>query len=213
MLQDKKPERLIQEFKCEDFPVLRLEMDRPELPAPLPEVPARRLRRHYRRFERLCLNLCRKRLLPRASEAFRLALAESRPFSPLTLSLRSTVTRSGPGFFSLYWDLSLAGSGAEDRRALRFSDNWDLRTGCPVRMEDLFPSSYRYKKRLPDAAAKQIDPEAGDRGRTRRRCRRLFSKRNFYLDETRLYYFFPSSGGPGPSVFSVPLPAPERVEA
>ncbi len=144
-------------------------------------------------------------------DAFRLALSESRLWSPMRFTLRATVTRSGPKLYSLFWELRLTGSGAEEATYLRVADNWNLDTGYPVRMSDLFPPSYPYRKRLVEEAARQLAPNGAGHGKTLRRCRRLFSERSFYLDENNLYFFFPSAGGEAMAVFSAPLPVTEDM--
>lgn len=205
---------LIQEYFFEEIPVLRLQMERPELPPTATAAAGRRIGRYYRRLELFCLSLCRKSLLPAISESFRLALAESRPFSPAVLSLRYTVTLAGPERFSLYWDLSLTGNKPSEEIRLRFADTWNLSTGYPVSMASLFPPGYKYKKLLSEAAARSLSPAKGRRDPNLRLFRRLFSERSFYLDESHIYYFFPSQeqpfGNSGVSVFSAPLPPPER---
>ena len=105
------------------------------------------------------------------------------------------VTYNEGGLWSLYTqsrEHTLPGPALLTRRG----DTWDLTTGYPVPLSAFFPVRSSWRKQLLSLAAEEIqrqeragisryDPD------WRKKLRRRFNSRNYYLTEEGLTYFFP----------------------
>ena len=181
------------EWDKDGIPVLTASV---ELPAPEPtDRIALRIRRYYQLQSRAFLRYCEHQLLPDAKAACQAALAVSAPLPCFHAELTFQVTYNGDRLWSLYTqsrETTLPG------RLLvrRWGDTWDLKSGYPLSLGDCFLPRRPWKRQLLSLAAEEI--EARQRSGTaqyhedwRRRLRRAFNPRNFYLTPEGLSFFFP----------------------
>lgn len=182
------------EWTVEGIPVLTARIALPEPAGPENRL-TRRIRRYYRAQCRAYLHYCGHQLFPQASAAYRAALAASAPLPCFRAELDFCVTYNENGFWSLYTQSREPGP---DGRTLlrRWGDTWDLRTGSPAVISAFFPPHSGWKKTLLTLAAEEIRrQEAAGCARYlpgwRRKLRRHFDPRNFYLTDSGLTFFYP----------------------
>ena len=165
---------------------------------PLPEDTdriARRIRRYYQLQSRAFLRYCEHQLLPCAKAACTAALESSTPLPCFRAELTRQITYNGSGLWSLYTQMqetTLPG------RLLvrRWGDTWELSCGYPCSLGDFFPPRHPWKRQLLALAAEEIEEQlragtAQYHEDWRRRLRRAFNPRNFYLTPEGLAFFFP----------------------
>ena len=182
------------EWTVEDIPVLQASVSLPDPTDPESTV-ARRIRRYYRLQCRSYLGYCERFLFPAAAAAYREALAVSAPLPLFRAELTYKVTYNEGPLWSLYTqsrEETLPG-----RTLLRrWGDTWDLAEGFPVPLSSFFPPHSGWRRQLLTQAADEIcrRETAGTSlflKDWRRRLRRSFNSRNFYLTDEGLAFFFP----------------------
>lgn len=182
------------EWMVEGIPVLQASISLPTPTAPEGSV-SRRIRRYYRLQCRSFLRYCEQFLLPQAAAEYRAALANSSPLPLFRAELSYCVTYNQNGLWSLYTqsrEATLPG-----RTLLtRHGDTWDLAVGYPVPLSAFFPARSSWKKQLLRCAAEEIQRQetaglSAYRPDWRRRLRRSFNSRNYFLTDTGLSFFFP----------------------
>ena len=130
-----------------------------------------------------------------AAAAYRAALASSAPLPCFHAELTYHVTCHEGGFWSLYTQSQEPDDGG--RTLLRrWGDTWDLRTGSPAVISAFFPPRSGWRKKLLSLAEAEIrSQEAAGCARYlpgwRRKLRRHFDPRNFYLTDSGLTFFYP----------------------
>ena len=188
-----KPFAAEREWTVEGIPVLTAAV---ELPQPQgADAVSRRIRRYYQAQCKAFLRYCERWLFPQAEAEYRAALAASAPLPCFRAELGYRVTYNSGGLWSLYTqsrEVSLPGRTLLTRRG----DTWDLAAGYPVPLSAFFPSRSPWRRQLLALAAEDIqrqeragvaryDPE------WRKKLRRRFNSRNYYLTEEGLTYFYP----------------------
>ena len=203
------------EWTVEGIPVLTASV---EVPQPQgTDIVSRRIRRYYQTQCRSFLKYCERWLLPQAEAEYRSALAASAPLPCFRAELGYRVTYNEGGLWSLYTqsrEHTLPGPALLTRRG----DTWDLTTGYLVPLSAFFPVRSSWRKQLLSLAAEEIqrqeragisryDPD------WRKKLRRRFNSRIYYLTEEGLTYFFPMYAG-APAAEAIPaftLPYGERA--
>ena len=182
------------EWAVEGIPVLTARIALPEPVGPENRL-TRRVRRYYRAQCRAYLRYCGRQLFPMAAAACRAALENSAPLPQYQTELTFRITYEEGGFWSLYTQSREpdADGGTVLRR---WGDTWDLRTGYPAALPSFFPPRSGWKKRLLTLAAEEIRrQEAAGHARYltgwKRKLRRYFNPRNFYLTPEGLTFFYP----------------------
>ena len=182
------------EWTVEGIPVLSASVSVPQ-PVPAADRVSRRILKYYQLQCRSYLRYCEKWLLPQAETEYRAALAASAPLPCFRAELGYRVTYNEGGLWSLYTqsrEHTLPGPALLTRRG----DTWDLTTGYLVPLSAFFPVRSSWRKQLLSLAAEEIqrqeragisryDPD------WRKKLRRRFNSRNYYLTEEGLTYFFP----------------------
>lgn len=179
------------EWTVEGIPVLTAAV---ELPQPQgADAVSRRIRRYYQSQCNAFLRYCERWLFPQAEAEYRAALAASAPLPCFRAELGYRVTYNSGGLWSLYTQSrEVTGHTLLTRRG----DTWDLSAGYPVPLSAFFPARSPWRRQLLALAAEDIqrqeragiaryDPE------WRKKLRRRFNSRNYYLTEEGLTYFFP----------------------
>ena len=181
------------EWTVEGIPVLTASV---EVPQPQgADMVSRRIRRYYQTQCRSFLKYCERWLLPQAEAEYRAALAASAPLPCFRAELGYRITYNEGGLWSLYTqsrELTLPGRTLLTRRG----DTWDLTTGYPVPLSAFFPARSSWRKQLLALAAEDIQRQerAGISRYApdwRKKLRRRFNSRNYYLTDEGLTYFFP----------------------
>ena len=178
-------------WTVEGIPVLTAAV---ELPQPQgADAVSRRIRRYYQAQCKAFLRYCERWLFPQAEAEYRAALAASAPLPCFRAELGYRVTYNSGGLWSLYTQSrEVTGHTLLTRRG----DTWDLAAGYPVPLSAFFPARSPWRRQLLELAAEDIqrqeragiaryDPE------WRKKLRRRFNSRNYYLTEEGLTYFFP----------------------
>ena len=181
------------EWTAEGIPVLEASV---EVPQPQGEdTVSRRIRRYYQTQCKAFLRYCEHWLLPQAEAEYRAALAASAPLPCFRAELGYRVTYNEGGLWSLYTqsrEVTLPGHTLLTRRG----DTWDLAAGYPVPLSSFFPARSSWRRQLLTLAADEIQRQerAGfaqyDPG-WRKKLRRCFNSRNYYLTPEGLTYFYP----------------------
>ena len=181
------------EWTVEGIPVLTASV---EVPQPQgTDAVSRRIRRYYQTQCRAYLRYCQRWLLPQAEAEYRAALAVSAPLPCFRAELGYWVTYNEGGLWSLYTqsrEITLPGQTLLTRRG----DTWDLTAGYPIALSAFFPARVPWRRQLLALAAEDIqrqeragvaryDPD------WRKKLRRRFNPRNYYLTDEGLTYFFP----------------------
>lgn len=181
-----------QEWTAEDLPILRAAVS---LPEPEEERSWRRVGQFYRLQKRAFLQYCKKELLPWAEAEARIALEKSVPPPCFHAELRWQETYHTARLWSLYTEVretTMPGLPS----LLRWGDTWDLTTGYPLALHAFFPPRTPWRKRIREEAEAEILRQEG-RGEAeyfpdwRRRLRRYFNPRSFYLTEQGIAFFYP----------------------
>lgn len=179
------------EWTVEGIPVLTASV---EIPQPQgTDIVSRRIRRYYQTQCRSFLKYCERWLLPQAEAEYRSALAASAPLPCFRAELGYRVTYNEGGLWSLY---TQSREVTDHTLLTRRGDTWDLAAGYPVSLSAFFPARSPWRRQLLALAAEDIqrqeragvaryDPE------WRKKLRRRFNSRNYYLTEEGLTYFFP----------------------
>ena len=182
------------EWAVEGIPVLTARIALPEPVGPETRL-TRRVRRYYRAQCRAYLRYCGRQLFPMATASCRAALENSGPLPRYQAELTFRITFQEGGFWSLYTQSREPG---EDGGTVlrRWGDTWDLRTGYPADIPSFFPSRSGWKKRMLALAAAEIRrQEAAGYARYlpgwKRKLRRYFNPRSFYLTPEGLTFFYP----------------------
>lgn len=180
-------------WTVEEVPVLRARSSLPE-----PAVEARhwrRIRAFYRLQNRAFLRYCQGALRPWAEAEYRTARRNSAPLPAFEAALEYQETFRAGRLWSLYTELrDNAAPGPSTRR--RWGDTWDLVSGYPVALPDFFPARTPWKRILLTLAAEEIERRE-KRGMAcyhpdwRRRLRRCFNPRAYFLTPEGLAFFYP----------------------
>ena len=181
------------EWTVEGIPVLTAAV---EVPRPQgTDAVSRRIRRYYQTQCKAFLRYCERWLLPQAEAEYRAALASSAPLPCFRAELGYRVTYNSGGLWSLYTqskEVTLPGQTLLTRRG----DTWDLAAGYPVPLSAFFPPRSPWKRQLLTLAAEDIQRQeragmARYDAQWRKKLRRRFNSRNFYLTEDGLCLFYP----------------------
>lgn len=180
------------EWTVEGVPVLQASVSLPN-PTGASSPLTRRIRRYYRLQCRSYLRYCENFLFPAAAEAYREALKTSAPLPLFRAELGYEVTYNEGGLWSLY---TQSREMTPKSFLCRRGDTWDLATGYPIPLSAFFPPRSGWRRRLLTLASEEIcrREAAGTslfREDWRRRLRRSFNSRNFYLTADGLAFFFP----------------------
>jgi len=199
------------EWTVDGLPVLRASVSLPT-PASPGDSASRRIRRYYRLQCRSFLRYCEHFLFPQAAAEYRVALANSSPLPLFRAELSYCVTYNQNGLWSLYTqsrEVTLPG-----RTLLtRHGDTWDLAAGYPIPLSAFFSARSGWKKQLLRCAAEEIQRQeaagvSAYRPDWRRRLRRSFNSRNYFLTADGLSFFFPmfalAPAAEGIPTFTVP---------
>ncbi len=189
-------------WTVDDLPVLQARITLPQ-PVGTSRI-HRRINRYYQTQGRAFLRYCQRFLLPEATRRHQLAL-EAGSIPPCeTAQLDYHITYNDAGLWSLYTQSREIDEGGRPL-LIRRGDTWDLQIGCPVPLSSFFPPHFPCKRRLSAFAAEEVDrrqrcgvlqPLDG----WRRKLRRRFNSRNFYLTEGGLAFFYPMYAiAPGPA--------------
>ena len=182
------------EWTEDGIPVLTATCSLPQ-PAMVQSAAARRIRRYYHLQRRCFFKYCEAWLLPQARAEYHAALDASRPLPCFRAELGYRVTYNEGGLWSLYTqsrEITLPGQTLLTRRG----DTWDLTAGYPIALSAFFPARAPWRRQLLALAAEDIqrqersgvaryDPD------WRKKLRRRFNPRNYYLTDEGLTYFFP----------------------
>ena len=175
----------------------------------------------YRLQCRSFLQFCQGDLLPWARAEGRRAMERSAPVPCFRAELTCQETYRRGRLWSLYtqvWDNAAPGAAS----LLRWGDAWDLSSRCPVSAGDFFPPGTPWKRQVLAGAeeAFRIQEERGIsrfHPDLRRRLRRFWNPRNYYLTEQGLAFFWPMYAlGPaaeGIPVFTLPYAGGEPPSA
>ena len=180
-------------WDADGVPILRA---RASLPQPSAENRRwRKIRAFYRLQSRAFFRYCQGELRPWAARECRAARENSLPMPDFRAELAFQETYLSGRQWSLYTELwEDAAPGLPMRR--RWGDVWDLATGYPVALSAFFPSGARWKRKLLAIAAEEMERRE-KRGLSayypdwRRRLRRFFNPRNYYITPDGLTLFFP----------------------
>ena len=181
-------------WTVEGIPVLQASVSLPD-PTGADSPLTRRIRRYYRLQCRSYLRYCQQVLFPAAAAAYREAPEVSAPLPLFRAELTYRVTFNERGLWSLYTqsrEVTLPGQTL----LRRWGDTWDLAEGFPLPLSAFFPPRSNWRQQLLVLAAEEIRrQEAAGTARFRedwrRRLRRSFNSRNFYLTAEGLAFFFP----------------------
>lgn len=181
------------EWTVEGIPVLSAAVSGPQ-PVPAADRLTRRIRRYYQTQCRAYLRYCEHCLLPQAEQEYRAALASSAPLPLFRAELTYQITYHDDRFLSLYTQ-SVETGGSQPLRTRR-GDTWDLTAGYPVPLSTFFPDRSRWKRQLLELAAAEIlrQERAGIaqyHPHWRKRLRRAFNPKNYYLTSEGMAFFFP----------------------
>ena len=165
---------------------------------PQPTAPSRRwrkIRAFYRLQNRAFFRYCQAELRPFAEAEYRTARENGVPLPDFRAELTFQETYRAGRWWSLYTELwENAAPGVPTRR--RWGDTWDLTTGYPAPLSDFFPPRSHWKRKLLALAAEEIERRE-KRGISvyrpdwRRRLRRSFNPRDYYLTPDGVVFFFP----------------------
>lgn len=156
---------------------------------------APRIRRYYRLQSRAFLRYCEHQLFPAAQAEYHAARAISAPLPCFSAELTYNITFQRGGLWSLYTqskESTLPGQTLYTRRG----DTWDLRSGFPLSLPELFLPKVPWKRQLLSLIAEEIrrQEQAGISQYYEERKRKLrgyFNPQNFYLTDEALAVFFP----------------------
>lgn len=192
------------------LPVLEAEA---ELPRPVNRnrQPEKRLERFYQLQLRSWFQYCERFLFPKALESCRAALENAQPMPDYRAALSYKVTMNRDGFLSLYTQAREVCGGCPF--LTRFGDTWWLPCCAPVPLHVCFPKGTPVRKLLCGKAAEEIQRQekAGAvqySSDWRKKLRRHWNARNFYLTDEGLSFFWPmyalAPATAGIPVFSLP---------
>ena len=180
-------------WDAEGVPILRARASLPE-----PSASNRscgKIRAFYRLQSRAFFRYCYGELRPWAEREYRIARERGAPLPSFQAELAFQETYRAGRLWSLYTELrEKTDEGPLSRR--RWGDAWDIIDGYPAALSDFFPSASRWKRKLLAIAAEEIERQE-KRGLSqyhpdwRRRLRRFFNPRNYYLAPDGLVFFFP----------------------
>ena len=179
-------------WDVEGVPVLRA---RAVLPCPSDGRRWRRIAAFYRLQSQMFFRRCQGELRRCAEREYRIALEHSAPLPCFAASLEFRETYRAGRLWSLYTELREDTVPGPPWR-VRWGDTWDLRSGYPAGLSDFFPPRVRWKRELLSVAAAEIERQE-KRGLSRyhpdwrKRLRRYFNPRNYYLTPEGLAFFFP----------------------
>ncbi len=174
------------------IPVLSMSLILPACqPASDPRL--RRIKRCYEHFAHCYESYCEAFLLPGAAEAFRMAAAQSRPFTPWQAEVRYRTTLLTETVWSLLLEAVESGEGGPCRRVR--ADTWDLRDGYPLSLCDFFPGEPLPLRRIRRIAHREFAALA-EQGAPLRpdwnfRLRTAAKRDHFYLCHEGLCFYYP----------------------
>lgn len=194
------------EWTVDGIPVLSAAVSVPQPMCTTDKIP-RRLHRYYQLQCRSFLKYCEKELLPRAEAEYRAALAASSPLPAFHAELSYQVTYHDSHFLSLYTQSREA--IAHQKLTMRRSDTWDLTTGYPVPLSDLFAPRSAWKRQLLKLIEDEIRRQetagiAQYAPHWKKKLRQSFNPQNYYLTADGLAFFFPMYTI-APSVEGIPV--------
>lgn len=202
-----QPQITERDWTVDGIPVLHA---RAEIPLPLGTTAVhRRIRRYYQTQARAFLRYCEGWLFPQAQAEYRSALAVSAPLPYFHAALSYCVTYQEDGIWSLY--TQMCEQTAASSLLTRWGDTWDLGTGYPV-MLSAFLGRGSWRRRLLSAAAGELERQERSGimrydPQWRKKLRRSFNPRRYYLTPEGLVLFFPIGAlSPLPVIPAVCIP-------
>lgn len=179
----------------DEIPILSASFSVPEFTSVQRNRSVRRLNRYYQQYIRSFLTYCGKYLYPQALVDFRHACETGAPIPCAQAIFQFQITYNNHGVLSLYTDCT-EWAGTQHALTIRRADTWNLKTGYPLSIYELFPKRSRLRKHFSKAIFNQClaQQDAGIALYAEdlsHRIRKYFSLRNFYLNETGLSFFFP----------------------
>lgn len=178
-------------WHLEELPVLELQLSVPHCCTEGRRI--RRINRYYESFARSCEQYAHRFLFPAAAESFSAALAENRLPSPWSFR----VTFSTHFLSDKIWSLTLETeeTAADPPYLCRYADTWDLVSGYPLSLQELFPAEPLYRRRLMQAASEKLrrqhDQGAALHENWPHRLGSTWNRENFYLSPEGLHWFYP----------------------
>ncbi len=206
MRQTEEPDITVREWTVDGIGVLSASVEVPQPPSAAERV-QRRIRRFYRLQGRAFLRYCEWELLPRAEAEYRAALAASAPLPQFHGALTCAVTYQAGSLWSLCTQIRETAPPGPALTTHR-GDTWDLAEGYPVPLSAFFPPRSHWRQAALSAAAETLERREAAGGIRlfpdwRRRLRRSFDPRSFYLTDSGIALFFPM-GAIAPAVEGVP---------
>ena len=202
-----EPFTIEREWKHDGIPVLSASVSVPR-PTHSGSSPPRRIQRFYNLQAYAFLRYCNRWLFPESVSKYEAALEASAPLPHFHAQLSYRITYNEGGFWSLYTQ-SCEPDTAGSSFFFRHGDTWDLATGYPIPLSSFFPPHTRWKSRLLELAAQEIQKQeqAGTAlylPEWRRLLRRHLNPRNYYLTPDGIAFFFPMHSI-APSVERIPV--------
>lgn len=179
------------QWHWEEIPVLELQLSIPHCDTKDRRI--RRINRYYESFARSCEQYAHRFLFPAAAKDFSAAVAENRCPAPWHFHVSFTTHLLRHGIWSLTLETEEVTDGAPYR--CRCADTWELTSGYPLALSDLFPAEPLYRRRL-KARAKEVLRAAQEQGLTlhenwQHHLGSAWNRENFYLSDEGLHWFYP----------------------
>lgn len=175
----------------DDIPVLELKLSVPHCVAI--DGRNRRINRYYESFARSCEQYARRFLLPAAEDDFTAAVSENRPVPLWYFHIAFSTHLLCDTLWSLSIETEESTFTVPYRR--RYADTWDLTSGYPLSLSDLFPSEPLHRRRLREHARKELRQRQAQgialHESWQRRLSSAWNRENFYLTEEGLHWFYP----------------------
>ena len=133
------------EFKYGETVIMNLEITYPEIVLYRKPVVQNCINRSYRDIVSELINDASIKLFNDAMNYYRDAIRNEFPFHAYDVVMKYTITLNDNCLFSTYFDRYEFTGGAHGN-TLRFSQNWDLRNGCQIKMKNLFRSCENYRR-------------------------------------------------------------------
>ena len=188
LLQPLERQRL---WHWEDIPVLELCLSVPHCESEDRRV--RRINRYYESFARGCEQYAARFLYPAAAEAFAAALKENH----CPAAWRFCAEFSTHLLSDKVWSLTLETAESTNRAPYRcrYADSWDLISGYPLSLSELFPADPLYRRRLKQHAKETLLTRQAQGTQLHeswpRRLSSAWNRENFYLSGEGLHWFYP----------------------
>lgn len=175
----------------EEIPVLELRLSIPRCRTEDRRI--RRINRYYESFAKSCEQYAERFLFPAAADCFAAALAENRCPTMWHFHAEFSTHLLCNRLWSLTLETEEASCGTPYR--CRYADTWDLVSGYPLSLAELFPAEPLYRRRLKEHAketllARQAQGSVLHEHWTQR-LGSAWNRENFYLSHEGLHWFYP----------------------